>query len=1125
MESKQPSSINGGRKSSDTDTATGDSISSPVPINDLPLSKRTKHCLLRAGYKTSHDIQMASDSDLLNISGLGITTLEEIRNVLSSNIRGKYVQSDMFQALDTTPRLSDDIQTPPAAPPIGNLTKDNDKDCNLPLEVAALPLKELRLSTRLQNALINHRVWTIGQLAIIPRDELAQIRNMGSTSIAEAQRAIDTLNIPALEESARIYHKQGRSAKQVQLTATPLTPHVLAVLKRLNLKTLADLDQYMVQTPPLLHDNRLDIEQVTAVLRMYGLPATTQEQDSEMADPLPEAPNESAAPLQLRNIIHQILGLLNERTRQILIWYYGLFGNKHHTLDEIGKEISISRQRVLQLKHKGLTRLQAVDTAMLRDSAYNILSLALFQKSGVCTITDLCLLLPSSAISSENDLQDLVALLTVIDPRLKFRTSDQLVYLAEHANDVESYKVKNHGRRVTESAKTHDDINTNETNTLDLIPSESLAKSSSSETAIMMAKKTSPSSNTPATLARSEALEYVLDVLRDGLPRMGRQITEILTKRGIKGVNKTLVNSVLSREGRKAVIYDRRTYTYSIATAPDVEYEEDNYDRWNRALISFFTQGLPRGTAVFINLDDELLEDLERSQLFFDEHLGEGLIQAVQRRVIRNGRVDLRQLATSTRDNMPKGIGFLALTVLAASRMGEEEEISQTNYFVRLREVLGLSSGEGRPFGMENGAKAEEPLWKEWNDWLEQHGYLSSAHSGEGANKYIQYATSQPILRRSDKDKLYKIFSMRNWPHTLDAEQVVAHIRKEINSLSVHLRNALESPPHRYVAVVEAIGDIFAQWYTNPQPGTKRGQNRRQLTAGLYRVEDLFSATVNYYLYPRAPRRLRVEGITYQIDGSEYILSEERPGWYTPTHQLNENSLNQVQHYPVLHSNEVDELILPRRDFWVLIPDPEDPESGIYASWGVPDLGTPFIILCNKNLLPQLQRLRDERLLEWQGSPQPIFTQWIELHHCMALSQQWTGVIIENQELFNALKPRSTISISVTGGLRVPGTQTWVEGHPPTVTIIGFERYGVLNIKKNDDEIPIFEGDYIAQESIQIPWDGPGEYRIEITDGTIPIRTVRLVSWEDVRVAQVEQRQILKIGVWQVSGALISREE
>ncbi|HMA33011.1 MAG TPA: hypothetical protein VKY74_00920 [Chloroflexia bacterium] len=69
---------------------------------------------------------------------------------------------------------------------------------------------------------------------------------------------------------------------------------------------------------------------------------------------------------------------------------------------------------------------------------------------------------------------------------------------------------------------------------------------------------------------RAEVLAQAGALLQDGQPRKAKQIAAELGARGLAGVEKSLVNSVLSREGAGQFVYDPGTYTYTVAdpTAP-----------------------------------------------------------------------------------------------------------------------------------------------------------------------------------------------------------------------------------------------------------------------------------------------------------------------------------------------------------------------------------------------------------------------------------------------------------------------------------------------------------------------------------------------------------------------------
>jgi len=60
----------------------------------------------------------------------------------------------------------------------------------------------------------------------------------------------------------------------------------------------------------------------------------------------------------LKEEIVEILKTLNSREAKIVKLYYGLAGEKPHTLEEIGAEFKLTRERVRQIKEKALRRLR-----------------------------------------------------------------------------------------------------------------------------------------------------------------------------------------------------------------------------------------------------------------------------------------------------------------------------------------------------------------------------------------------------------------------------------------------------------------------------------------------------------------------------------------------------------------------------------------------------------------------------------------------------------------------------------------------------------------------------------------------------------------------------------------------
>lgn len=66
--------------------------------------------------------------------------------------------------------------------------------------------------------------------------------------------------------------------------------------------------------------------------------------------------------------IERTLSTLNQREAEILRYYYGLNGMNAHTLEEIGKELDLTRERVRQVKEKALKKLQNIQRNKLLKS-------------------------------------------------------------------------------------------------------------------------------------------------------------------------------------------------------------------------------------------------------------------------------------------------------------------------------------------------------------------------------------------------------------------------------------------------------------------------------------------------------------------------------------------------------------------------------------------------------------------------------------------------------------------------------------------------------------------------------------------------------------------------------------
>ena len=70
------------------------------------------------------------------------------------------------------------------------------------------------------------------------------------------------------------------------------------------------------------------------------------------------SPEESATVQLLKEQVREILSTLSDRERKILEMRFGLNGTKSHTLEEVGHEFAVTRERIRQIEAKALMKLK-----------------------------------------------------------------------------------------------------------------------------------------------------------------------------------------------------------------------------------------------------------------------------------------------------------------------------------------------------------------------------------------------------------------------------------------------------------------------------------------------------------------------------------------------------------------------------------------------------------------------------------------------------------------------------------------------------------------------------------------------------------------------------------------------
>ena len=111
----------------------------------------------------------------------------------------------------------------------------------------------------------------------------------------------------------------------------------------------------------------IDVEKVRDVRKIAQEPVSLEtpigeEEDSHLGDFIEDdsaiAPDDAANFTMLREQLNSVLGTLNDRERKVLELRFGLTDGTPRTLEEVGKEFNVTRERIRQIEAKALRKLK-----------------------------------------------------------------------------------------------------------------------------------------------------------------------------------------------------------------------------------------------------------------------------------------------------------------------------------------------------------------------------------------------------------------------------------------------------------------------------------------------------------------------------------------------------------------------------------------------------------------------------------------------------------------------------------------------------------------------------------------------------------------------------------------------
>lgn len=145
--------------------------------------------------------------------------------------------------------------------------------------------------------------------------------------------------------------------------------HMVETMNRVNRTSRRLLQEYGREPTPeeIAEAMNLPVERVLEISKISQEPVSLEtpigeEEDSHLGDFIQDehipVPADEAAHTLLREQLEKVMDTLSEREQKVLALRFGLEDGKLHTLEEVGREFQVTRERIRQIEAKALRKLR-----------------------------------------------------------------------------------------------------------------------------------------------------------------------------------------------------------------------------------------------------------------------------------------------------------------------------------------------------------------------------------------------------------------------------------------------------------------------------------------------------------------------------------------------------------------------------------------------------------------------------------------------------------------------------------------------------------------------------------------------------------------------------------------------
>ena len=320
--------------------------------------------------------------DLLENNGIEID-VTDVLDLFSADPAGKdELPTEMdLQSLEHTP-LADPSEAPEALPDDSIRTDD-------PVRMYLKEIGKIPLLTQEQEQQIARRMAEGDAAARLEMTEanLRLVVSIAKRYVGRGMQLLDLIqegNLGLLKAVEKFDHTKGYKfstyatwwirqaitraiADQARTIRIPV--HMVETINRV-IRTAHSMVQDLGRDPTpqeIANQMGLELSKVEEILKIAQEPVSLEtpigeEEDSHLGDFIQDEdasqPAEAASFTLLREQLEDVLSTLAPREEQVLRLRFGLTDGKAHTLEEVGKEFDVTRERIRQIESKALRKLR-----------------------------------------------------------------------------------------------------------------------------------------------------------------------------------------------------------------------------------------------------------------------------------------------------------------------------------------------------------------------------------------------------------------------------------------------------------------------------------------------------------------------------------------------------------------------------------------------------------------------------------------------------------------------------------------------------------------------------------------------------------------------------------------------